>query len=127
MFPALCMFTTSMSQGRGSRSAGCSCRLVPLSRLQSSARICGRSSWSTSNLAWLTDCERSPNTVEAYAYDLRAFWTFLVERGLCWDRVGVLELGEFAAWARRPAENVVVLAFTSFRPGAGQPWPRTWW
>ena len=26
-------------------------------------------------LAWLTDCERSPNTVEAYARDLRAFWT----------------------------------------------------
>ena len=27
-------------------------------------------------LAWLTDCERSPNTVEAYAHDLRAFWCF---------------------------------------------------
>ncbi len=61
-------------------------------------------------LAWLTDCERSPNTVEAYAHDLRTFWTFLAERGLRWDRVGVMELGEFAAWARRPAENVVVLA-----------------
>src|SRR5205814_9001025 len=61
-------------------------------------------------LAWLTDCERSPNTVEAYAHDLRACWTFLAARGLAWDQVGVLELGEFAAWARRPAENVVVLA-----------------
>lgn len=61
-------------------------------------------------LAWLTDCERSPNTVEAYAFDLRAFWTFLGDRGLSWEQVGVIELGEFAAWARRPAENVVVLA-----------------
>lgn len=69
-------------------------------------------------LAWLTDCERSPNTVEAYAHDLRAFWTFLTERGLAWDRVGVMELGEFAAWARRPAENVVVLAEESARLSA---------
>lgn len=61
-------------------------------------------------LVWLTDCERSPNTVEAYAHDLRAFWTFLDEQGLSWERVGVGELAEFAAWARRPAENVVVLA-----------------
>jgi hypothetical protein len=69
-------------------------------------------------LAWLTDCERSPNTVEAYAYDLRAFWTFLSELGLSWDRVGVMELGESAAWARRPTENVVVLAEESARLSA---------
>ncbi len=69
-------------------------------------------------LAWLTDCERSPNTVEAYAYDLRAFWTFLAERELSWDRVGVLDLAEFAAWARRPAENVVVLADEAARLSA---------
>jgi integrase/recombinase XerD len=69
-------------------------------------------------LAWLTDCERSPNTVEAYAHDLRAFWTFLAERGLEWDQVGVMELGEFAAWARRPAANVVVLAEEAARLSA---------
>ena len=61
-------------------------------------------------LGWLTNSERSPNTVEAYAHDLRAFWTFLDEHGLTWDRVGVMELAEFAAWARRPARNVVVIA-----------------
>ena len=69
-------------------------------------------------LAWLSDCERSPNTVEAYAHDLRAFWTFLAERGLGWDQVGVLELGEFAAWARRPAENVLVLSEQAARRSA---------
>ncbi len=98
-------------------------------------------------LAWLTDCERSPNTVEGYARDLRAFWTFLAEHGLDWERVGVGELAEFAAWARRPAVNVVVLAeeaarlsartvnrmlsgwsaFTSSRLGAGRRWRRIWW
>jgi integrase/recombinase XerD len=61
-------------------------------------------------LAWLTDCERSPNTVEAYAHDMRVFWTYLDEHGLSWDQVGVMELAEFAVWARRPARNVVVLA-----------------
>ena len=69
-------------------------------------------------LAWLTDCERSPNTVEGCAHDLRAFWTFLAGRGLRWDQVGVMELGEFAAWARRPAANVVVLAEESARLSA---------
>ena len=69
-------------------------------------------------LAWLTDCERSPNTVEGYAHDLRAFWTFLAERGLRWDQVDVMELGEFAAWARRPAANVVVIAEESARLSA---------
>ena len=61
-------------------------------------------------LGWLTGIERSPNTVEAYARDLGLFWSFLAGRGLMWDRVLVVVLGEFAAWARRPAENVLVLS-----------------
>ncbi|MCA1698127.1 MAG: site-specific integrase [Actinobacteria bacterium] len=69
-------------------------------------------------LAWLTQIERSPNTVEAYARDLKLFWAFLVSRDLPWDRVTVAELGEFAAWARRPAENVVVLSELAARRSA---------
>jgi integrase/recombinase XerD len=69
-------------------------------------------------LAWLTQIERSPNTVEAYARDLRLFWSFLTSRDLVWDRVTVAELGEFAAWARRPAENVVVLSELAARRSA---------
>lgn len=41
---------------------------------------------------------------------MRQFWSFLDEHGLSWDRVGITELAEFAAWARRPARNVVVLS-----------------
>ena len=69
-------------------------------------------------LGWLTGIERSPNTVEAYARDLALFWTFRDGRGLAWDRVSVAELGEFAAWSRRPAENVVVISELAARRSA---------
>jgi integrase/recombinase XerD len=70
-------------------------------------------------LGWLTGIERSPNTVEAYARDLAAFWSFLAWCGVAWDRVSVAELGEFAAWARRPAENVVVISEQAAKRSAG--------
>src|ERR1022692_985490 len=35
-------------------------------------------------LAYLTDIERSPNTVRAYAHDLKDFWEFLGHRSLDW-------------------------------------------
>ncbi|MDN5929992.1 MAG: site-specific integrase [Pseudonocardia sp.] len=38
-------------------------------------------------LAYLTDVERSPNTVKAYAHDLKDYWTFLTVRGLVWREV----------------------------------------
>src|SRR4051794_7076073 len=69
-------------------------------------------------LAWLTQIERSPNTVESYARDLKAFWSFLARRGVAWDAVTVAELGEFAAWARRPADNVLVLSEDAARRSA---------
>jgi len=60
-------------------------------------------------LAWLTNVEKSPNTVRAYACDLKLFVTFLVARGVEWDGVSLEVLGEFTAWLRSPAENVIVL------------------
>ena len=61
-------------------------------------------------LAWLANIERSPNTVRAYAHDLKLYFSFLAARRLAWDEPSVESLGEFTAWLRSPAENVVVLA-----------------
>jgi integrase/recombinase XerD len=53
-------------------------------------------------LAHLTAIERSPNTVRAYAHDLRDYFAFLGSRGLAWDEVSLEELGQFVAWLRLP-------------------------
>ena len=97
---------------------GCSCRNARVESFTVIGPDLRPVGWSDEYLAWLTDCERSPNTVEAYAHDLRAFWTFLAEHRLEWEQVGVSELAEFAAWARRPAVNVVVLAEEAARLSA---------
>lgn len=54
-------------------------------------------------LAHLTAVDRSPNTVRAYAHDLRDYFEFLECRELQWDRVVLEDLGRFVAWLRLPA------------------------
>jgi integrase/recombinase XerD len=53
-------------------------------------------------LSYLTDIERSPNTVKAYAHDLKDYWDFLVHCGLDWREVRLEDIGEFVAWLRLP-------------------------
>ena len=53
-------------------------------------------------LAYLSDIERSPNTVRAYAHDLKDWFAFLGDRGLDWRMVRLEDIGEFAAWLRLP-------------------------
>jgi len=48
-------------------------------------------------LAYLTDIERSPNTIKAYAHDLKDWFDFLDVRGLDWREVRLEDLGEFVA------------------------------
>ena len=53
-------------------------------------------------LAYLTDIGRSPNTVKAYAHDLKDYWCFLGFRGLDWREARLEDVGEFIAWLRLP-------------------------
>lgn len=46
-------------------------------------------------LAYLASIERSPNTVKAYAHDLKDWFTYLDRRGLDWREVGVEDVASF--------------------------------
>jgi integrase/recombinase XerD len=64
-------------------------------------------------LSHLHAIERSPNTVKAYAHDLRDWFEFLDQRGLDWSQVRLEDVGRFVAWLRLPetarAGNVAAL------------------
>jgi hypothetical protein len=72
-------------------------------------------------LAYLTDVERSPNTVKAYAHDLKDYWTFLTFRRLDWREVRLEDLGEYVAWLRLPpaGRGGQVAVLPSVRPHVG--------
>jgi site-specific recombinase XerD len=53
-------------------------------------------------LSFLSGIERSPNTVKAYAHDLKDYFVFLQHRGLDWREVRLEDIGEFVAWLRLP-------------------------
>src|SRR5258707_2561552 len=53
-------------------------------------------------LAYLTDIGRSPNTVRAYAHDLKDFWDFIGFRGLDWREARLEDVREFVAWLQLP-------------------------
>jgi integrase/recombinase XerD len=44
--------------------------------------------------------KRSPNTVKAYAHDLKDWFGFLAGRGVDWRVVTVEDLAGFVAWLR---------------------------
>lgn len=53
-------------------------------------------------LAYLASIERSPNTVKAYAHDLKDWFTFLGRRDLDWQTVTLEDVAGFVAWLRLP-------------------------
>ena len=54
-------------------------------------------------LSYLTDIGRSPNTVKAYAHDMKDLWQFLGFRGLDWREARLEDVAEFVAWLQLPA------------------------
>ena len=56
-------------------------------------------------LAYLTDIGRSPNTVKAYAHDLKNYWEFITFRGLDWREARLEDIGEFVAWLQLPPRD----------------------
>lgn len=73
-------------------------------------------------LSYLSAIERSPNTVKAYAHDLKDFFVFLSSRSLDWQRVRLEDIGEFVAWLRLPPAGrvgtVLVLPSVEAQVGA---------
>jgi integrase/recombinase XerD len=53
-------------------------------------------------LAYLASIERSPNTVKAYAHDLKDWFTFLGGRSLDWRSVTLEDVAAYVAWLRLP-------------------------
>lgn len=55
-------------------------------------------------LAYLASIEKSPNTVKAYAHDLKNWWAYLARHGLGWQSVTLEDVAGFVAWLRLPPE-----------------------
>jgi integrase/recombinase XerD len=69
-------------------------------------------------LAYLTGIERSPNTVKAYAHDLKDWFEFLAAREIDWRSVCLEDVGAFVVWLRAPAaaRDVRVAVLPSVTP-----------
>ena len=48
---------------------------------------------------------RSPNTIKAYAHDLKDWFCYLSGRGLAWDEVTLEDIASFVAWLRLPPQG----------------------
>jgi integrase/recombinase XerD len=55
-------------------------------------------------LAYLAAAEKSPNTIKAYAHDLKDWWAYLAGHRLEWQSVTLEDVAGFVAWLRLPPE-----------------------
>jgi len=57
-------------------------------------------------LAYLASAGRSPNTVTAYAHDLKDWFTYLAGRRLDWQAATLEDVAGFVAWLRLPPRRL---------------------
>src|SRR4051794_18774089 len=55
-------------------------------------------------LAYLASIEKSPNTIKAYAHDLKDWWAYLAGHGVGWQSATLEDVAGFVAWRRLPPE-----------------------
>lgn len=55
-------------------------------------------------LAYLASVEKSPNTIKAYAHDLKDWFTYLAGHGRDWRSVALEDVAGFVAWLRLPPQ-----------------------
>ena len=53
-------------------------------------------------LGYLASIERSPNTIKAYAHDLKDWFVYLGGVGLDWREVSLEDVAGFVGWLRLP-------------------------
>jgi site-specific recombinase XerD len=55
-------------------------------------------------LAYLASAEKSPNTIKAYAHDLKDWWAYLTGHEVGWQSATLEDVAGFVAWLRLPPE-----------------------
>lgn len=58
-------------------------------------------------LNYLDNLERSPNTISAYAHDLKLYWEFLQDKQFDWKTINMEHLADFIHWLRNPNKSVI--------------------
>lgn len=69
-------------------------------------------------LSYLTSIEKSPNTIKAYAHDLKDWLTYLDQHGVDWRAARLEDVAGFVAWLRLPpqARNGLVSVLPTVEP-----------
>lgn len=68
-----------------------------------------------SYLHMLAALGRSPNTVRAYAHDLKLYFEFLEHAGVVWHAADLNDVVDFVAWLREPGDNVIAVSPAGWR------------